>query len=67
MQYAHELYGKLPWKKLFQPAIKLCNEGYKITESLGIALDKWKDDVKNETCLRYFLMAEKWLIFFLAE
>eukprot|EP00111_Clytia_hemisphaerica_P007417 TCONS_00021559-protein len=52
MQYAHELYGKLPWKKLFQPAIKLCNEGYKITESLGIALDKWKDDVINESCLR---------------
>lgn len=53
MQYAHELYGKLSWKKLFQPAIKLCREGYKITESLEIALNKWTDDVKNETCLRY--------------
>ena len=52
MQYAHELYGKLPWKALFQPAIKLCNEGFEITQSLEIALNKWSGDVKNETCLR---------------
>jgi len=52
MQAAYEEYGKLPWKRLFQPAIDLCKKGYTITDSLEIALNKWKDDVKNETCLR---------------
>lgn len=52
MQLAHEKYGRLQWRELFQPAIKLCNEGFEVTESLGIAIDKWKDDVLNNTCLR---------------
>lgn len=56
MELAHKKYGKIAWKKLFQPAIRLCREGFKITESLGIALKKWKDDVKNEPCLRYIIL-----------
>lgn len=52
MQMAHEQFGILPWKELFQPAIKLCKEGYEVTESLDIAINKWKDDVMNDTCLR---------------
>lgn len=52
MQLAHQKFGKLKWRELFQPAIKLCKEGFEVTESLGIAIEKWADDVKNETCLR---------------
>ena len=56
MQLAHEKYGRLQWRELFQPAIKLASGGFEVTESLGIALEKWKEDVLNSTCLRCTLL-----------
>lgn len=32
MQEAHNKYGKLPWKNLFQPAIKAANNGFIVSE-----------------------------------
>lgn len=31
MEYVHEKFGKLKWKKLFRPAIKLAKKGYPLT------------------------------------
>ncbi|HET7604834.1 MAG TPA: gamma-glutamyltransferase [Sphingomicrobium sp.] len=38
MALAHERYGKLPWAALFQPAIRLARDGFKITPRLYNAL-----------------------------
>jgi gamma-glutamyltranspeptidase/glutathione hydrolase len=35
---AHQRYGKLPWSALFQPAIRLARDGFKITPRLYNAL-----------------------------
>ncbi|CAG0920648.1 unnamed protein product, partial [Notodromas monacha] len=35
---AHQKFGKLPWHRLFQPAIKMCLEGIEIHKPLGDAL-----------------------------
>jgi gamma-glutamyltranspeptidase/glutathione hydrolase len=39
MALAHERYGKLPWAALFQPAIRLARDGFKITPRLYNALN----------------------------
>jgi gamma-glutamyltranspeptidase/glutathione hydrolase len=41
MALAHRRYGKLPWAALYQPAIKLARDGFKITPRLYNVLDKY--------------------------
>lgn len=35
----HKKYGKLPWKEIFEPAIKLCEEGHLVGAYLGRTLE----------------------------
>lgn len=42
----HQKYGRLPWKRLFEPTIKLCLEGHPLTAFLHKAM------IRNETILR---------------
>ncbi|KAJ3116848.1 hypothetical protein HDU96_008629 [Phlyctochytrium bullatum] len=34
-EWAHKHYGKLPWKTLFQPAIKVCRDGWRANAMLA--------------------------------
>ena len=47
MARVHERWGKLPWAALFQPAIRLAEQGYQVTprlaKSLGIVDSAWGD------------------------
>ncbi len=38
LQAAHKKYGKLPWKDLFAPAIKIANEGFPLSEKIHVIL-----------------------------
>ncbi|KAF0497163.1 gamma-glutamyltranspeptidase [Gigaspora margarita] len=42
MKLAHEKYGKLPWKRLFEPAIKLSRYGFHIPPELAIRLKSYR-------------------------
>ena len=41
MGVAHQRYGKLPWSALFQPAIRLARDGFRVTPRLFNALQKY--------------------------
>ncbi|MEO5606175.1 MAG: gamma-glutamyltransferase, partial [Polaromonas sp.] len=47
LEMAHKQYGKLPWAKLFEPAIALADNGFKVSARLGTLL---KDEkyLKND-------------------
>ena len=43
MEAVHRDYGKLPWAKLFEPAIKLADDGFPVSPRLHWWLDTGKD------------------------
>ncbi|MCH9764964.1 MAG: gamma-glutamyltransferase family protein [Alphaproteobacteria bacterium] len=40
LEHAHKKHGKLPWAKLFEPAIRLAEQGFKISQRLHFLL-RW--------------------------
>lgn len=60
LELAHRQHGKLPWKALFQPAIRLAEQGFALSPRLHAGL---KDDnakfLKNDpAAAAYFLQAD---------
>jgi len=45
--------GGVLWKSLFEPTIKLCEEGMTIGERLAKNLNNHEDLIKNDMLLRY--------------
>ncbi|NNM81844.1 MAG: gamma-glutamyltransferase [Burkholderiales bacterium] len=54
LELAHEKYGKIPWAKLFDPAIRLAEQGFTISPRLHFLLSKDKFLPDNPAARAYF-------------
>ena len=52
---AWQLYGRLPWKQLVQPAIDLAKDGFKVSKALDDVLkttENITEEIRNDPGLR---------------
>lgn len=55
---SHQRYGKLPWAELFQPAIRLAEQGFAISPRLHTLLQETPRLAVNPTIKAYFFEAD---------
>ena len=46
---AHQLGGRLAWSTLFQPAIQMCGNGFKVSQVLAFSMKRAENEIKNST------------------
>lgn len=51
---AHEKHGKMPWSRLFEPAIRLADNGFTVTQRLALLLRLTGPEAFGEPARRYF-------------
>ena len=58
LDLAHKKYGKLPWAKLFQPAIDLADKGFKVPKKLAFTLREYPQLAEMPDIKRHFFHAD---------
>jgi gamma-glutamyltranspeptidase/glutathione hydrolase len=58
LQLAHQKHGKLPWAQLFQPAITLAEQGFRVSHRLHTQLKAEKFLQQDPVAARYFLQPD---------
>ena len=53
---AHQKYGKLPWSRLFKPAINLCKNGFLVSDYLAKVLASQVSRIHAEPTMAEFLI-----------
>jgi gamma-glutamyltranspeptidase/glutathione hydrolase len=54
LETVHRAHGKLPWARLFEPAIKLSEQGFNVSRRLNFLLRWFGVDVFDPAARRYF-------------
>lgn len=59
LKAAHQSYGKLPWKKLFTPAIRIANDGFPVSKRLNLLAHKIDYLKDSQEAAEIYLNASK--------
>ncbi|ORX99340.1 gamma-glutamyltranspeptidase [Basidiobolus meristosporus CBS 931.73] len=51
-ELAHKKHGRIAWKELFEPSIRLSRNGFPVTEQLAIKLQAYSELILNNTSFR---------------
>ena len=59
MHQASQRYGRLPWRELVEPAIRLARDGFEISAAVADALETWPgvDVIRKDPGLRFVIHA----------
>jgi gamma-glutamyltranspeptidase/glutathione hydrolase len=58
LEEAHQKWGRLPWKQLFEPAIRLAENGYEISPRLNRELTSEAETLKKDSIAAAFYYLE---------
>lgn len=58
LEMAHRLYGKLPWASLFQPAIRLAEDGFRVSPRLHALIQSDAYLARDPTARAYFFQPD---------
>lgn len=59
LHFAHQKYGKLPWKRLLAPAIELARDGFAVTYDMSSALQRSRERMSRDaSTIDYFYKAD---------
>jgi len=58
LELMHQQHGRLPWAKLFAPAIRLAEEGFTVTPRLSASIDKAEGLADEPAARKYFFDAD---------
>jgi gamma-glutamyltranspeptidase/glutathione hydrolase/leukotriene-C4 hydrolase len=56
---AHKRFGRLPWSSLFEPAIELCETGFRIGYQLAYNIKRAEADIRRNKMLSSILLDKK--------
>ncbi|KUI25956.1 gamma-glutamyltransferase, partial [Mycobacterium sp. IS-1742] len=59
LQTAHEAHGKTTWRELFEPAVRLADDGFDVSPRLAAAISDSREELRVDAAAgRYFLNAD---------